>query len=104
MLKLQRVLPETPRHHASDLFLIHDVGELALDQLGRLPRPEELRLVVEVVLAAGFLVLPAVLLGPAPRVDRRRPFAGAVVRQTASLAVGVGCSAGWLILINGSMA
>ena len=95
MLKLQRVLAQTPSHHASDLLLIHDVGELALDQLGRLPRPEDVHLVVEVVLAAGFLVLVAVLLGPAPRVDRRRPFAGAVVREAASLAVGVGFSAAW---------
>lgn len=66
MRKIQRVLSQTPRHNTTDLLLIHDVLELAVDYLGRVPRPEEALFVVKVVLPAGLLIQLPILVSAAP--------------------------------------
>lgn len=70
MLKAQSILSQTPGHDTPDLLLVDDIRELALDELWGLPRPEDVSLVVKVVLTTGFLVRLAVLLSTAPGVDR----------------------------------
>lgn len=69
MLKIQRILPQTPRHNSPDPLLIHNLLKLAPDQRRRIPRPEHVNFLVEEVLPAGFLVGLPVFLGAAPRVD-----------------------------------
>lgn len=99
MLPLQCILSQAPGHDTAQLLGIHDVLELALDERGRVPGPEQVHLLVEVVLASGILVSHAVLLGTTPGVDQRDTLAGAVVGLTAGLAVGVCCAAVDLVSI-----
>lgn len=68
MRKLPSILTQTPGHNTAQLLRLHDVRVLAQNEVGRVPGPEEIRLAVPVVLAAGFLVCLAILLGAAPGV------------------------------------
>lgn len=84
--ELVRILTQTPSHNTTDFLSLHNVGELLGDQLGGVPGPEEVSLLVPVVLAASFLIGLPVLFGAAPGVSDRDALAGAIVREAASLA------------------
>ena len=86
MAKVPGIFAQTPSHDTAQLLRLNNLRELATDDLGRVPGPEDVDLGVEVVVPAGFLVGLAVLLGAAPRVGDRDAMAGAVVGETACLA------------------
>lgn len=92
MIKAQGILSQTPGHDTPGLLLVDNILELAGDDLWSVPRPEEPSLVVKVVLTTGFLVSLAVLLSTTPGVNRRYALAGTIVRETATLAMGIGFS------------
>lgn len=86
VFELIGILAQAPSHDTAELLGFDNVLELAGNQGRGIPCPEDVVLLVEVVLAAGLFICLAILLGLAPRVDDRDTLAGAVVRKTASLA------------------
>lgn len=56
MAIVEAIFAQAPCHHAAELMLGDYVVELAGDQLGSVPGPEELVGFVEVVLAASLVV------------------------------------------------
>lgn len=97
MRELVRVLTQAPRHDTTKLLRRNNIRELARNQRGRVPRPEDVDLLVPVVLAAGLVVRLAVLLGAAPGVCDGDALAGAVVGEAACLAEVVSGAAGFII-------
>lgn len=61
MLPVQSVLTQTPGHHPTKIFLIHNILELALNHGRRVLSPEEVGLVILVVLSTSLLIRFAIL-------------------------------------------
>lgn len=66
VLKLIGILTQAPSHDTTKLLLRDDFLELAGNQLGGIPCPEEAVLAVEVVLTTALVVGLAILLGLTP--------------------------------------
>lgn len=66
VLKLVGILSQAPSHDTTQLLLRDDFLELAGNELGGIPGPEEVVLAVKVVLTTSLLVGLAILLGFAP--------------------------------------
>lgn len=64
--KLVGIFTQAPSHDATELLLGNDLLELAGNQRGGIPSPEDVVLLIEVVLATSLLVSLAVLFGLAP--------------------------------------
>jgi hypothetical protein len=60
------ILTQAPGHNTTKLLLSDDVLELAGNEVRGIPGPEEVVLLVKVVLTTGLLVGLTVLLGLAP--------------------------------------
>lgn len=86
MFELVGVLTQAPGHDTSELLLSHNLLELACNHFRGVPGPEDVVLLVKVVLAAALVVGLAVLLGLAPRIDDRDSLASTVVGQATCLA------------------
>jgi hypothetical protein len=86
MSKLISVLAQRPRHNTAQILSLHDIRELASDQVRSIPRPEEVSLLVPVVLATLLVIGLSVLGGTAPGVGDGDALASTVVGLTASLA------------------
>lgn len=80
------ILAQAPSHDTAKLLLRDNILELAGNQVRGIPSPEDVVLLVEVVLAAVLLVGLTILLSLAPRIDDGNTLAGAVIRKAASLA------------------
>lgn len=66
VLELVGILAQAPSHDTTKLLLRDNFLELAGNQLGCIPGPEEIIIAVKVVLTTTLLVGLAVLLGFAP--------------------------------------
>ena len=86
MSELVGILTQAPSHDTAELFLRNNVLELAGDHVRSIPSPEDVVLLVKVVLTAGLFVGLAILLCLAPRVDDGDTLAGTVIREATSLA------------------
>lgn len=93
MTPISSILTETPRHNTTKFLHGNNIFKLPLDKLGRIPRPEQMRLRIPVILAAGFLIRLAFFLSATPRICYRNALAFAEVREAACLAEFVGCAA-----------
>lgn len=83
MRKLIGILTQRPRHNTTQILRRHNIRELARDEVGRIPGPEEIGLLVPVVLTTLLRVRLAVLFGAAPRVRDGDALARAVVGLAA---------------------
>lgn len=68
MRKLVGILAQTPSHNTTKVLRLNNVLELASNQRGSIPGPEDIDIGVPVVLATRLLVSCTVGLGPAPGV------------------------------------
>jgi hypothetical protein len=66
MLPVQAILTQTPGHHPTEIFHIHNILELALNNSRRVPSPEEIGLVIPVVLSTSLLICLAILASATP--------------------------------------
>lgn len=98
VFKLVGILTQAPGHDSSELPLGNNLLELAGNHGGSIPGPEDVGILVKVVLATTLLIGLSVLLGLAPGVGNRDTLAGTVVGQAASLAeVITGATGGRLV-------
>ena len=66
MTPISRILTETPRHNTTKFLRGNNILELLGDELGSIPRPEQMRLGIPIILATGFLIRLTLFLGATP--------------------------------------
>lgn len=86
MLPTQSILAQAPGHNTAEIQLIHNIRELAGNHIRRIPRPEDIHLVIEIILSALIFVEGSVRESLTPRIDNRDALTGAVIGETAGLA------------------
>jgi hypothetical protein len=84
--ELVGILTQAPSHDTTEILLRNNFLELAGNQFRGIPGPENVVLLVKVVLAAGLVIGLAIFLSLAPRINDGDALAGTIVRETASLA------------------